>query len=95
VASEEWVVYIVETASGRLYTGISTDVDRRIAEHGSSTRGAKFFRLDPPRRIVYREPAPDRAAACRREREIKALRRRDKLRLIRRRPLPPVRPRGS
>lgn len=82
MATGEWEVYIVQTASGRLYTGISTDADRRLAEHGASQRGAKFFRLDPPRRIVYREPAPDRAAATRREQEIKRLSRRDKLRLF-------------
>jgi putative endonuclease len=74
---------MVETASGRLYTGISTDPDRRLAEHQSSPRGAKFFRLDPPRRIVFREQFDDRAAASQRERQIKALRRQDKLRLVR------------
>ena len=75
-----WWVYIVETASGKLYTGITTDLDRRLEEHRSGKKGARFFRLSPASEMVYRERAPDRSAATRRELEIKRMRRSKKLR---------------
>ncbi|MBS0395093.1 MAG: GIY-YIG nuclease family protein [Proteobacteria bacterium] len=78
-----WVVYIVENERGALYTGITTSLGRRLAEHaGRGGRGARFFRLGRPARLVYSEPAADRAGALRREAEIKRLDRRDKLALI-------------
>jgi putative endonuclease len=79
----EWWVYIIRAESGKLYTGISTDVERRFREHaGELGNGARFFRGDPPAAIEYRERADDRASASRREAEIKKLRRADKLQLI-------------
>ncbi len=78
-----WVVYIVENERGALYTGVTTSLTRRLAEHGGrGGRGARFFRLGRPRRIVYTEPAADRRGALRREAEIKRLDRRAKLELI-------------
>ncbi len=77
-----WWVYMVRTRSGRLYTGITTDIERRFAEHRSDTRrGARFFRADPAEAVVYREAAVSRSAASRREAAIKQLPRREKLRL--------------
>jgi putative endonuclease len=78
-----WDVYIVETVSGKLYTGITIDVERRFQEHSEGRLGAKFFRMSPPARIVFRERHPDRAAATVREREIKGMSRRAKLALLR------------
>jgi putative endonuclease len=47
-----WQVYIVETVRGALYTGITTSVARRLAEHARGAgRGARFFRLGAPRRL--------------------------------------------
>lgn len=78
-----WWVYMVQCQSGRLYTGITTDPQRRLREHaGAGGRGARFFRSDPPVDMVFVEPAADRSAASRREAAIKKLRRADKLRLI-------------
>lgn len=78
-----WQVYIVETVRGALYTGISTSVRRRLAEHARGQgRGARFFRLAPPGRLRYLEAAADRSAAQRREAAIKRLRRAAKLALI-------------
>ena len=78
-----WVVYIVENERGALYTGITTSLARRLAEHrGSGGRGARFFRLARPKRLVYSEAAADRRGALRREAEIKRLDRRAKLALI-------------
>lgn len=79
----EWWVYILETQSGKLYTGITTDIDRRFREHCSDRkRGAKFFRSDSAKQIVYKENAPGRSAASRREAAIKKMSRPEKLKLI-------------
>lgn len=77
-----WHVYIVETADGRLYTGIATDIDRRFREHTDGKKGAKFFRTSQPARIVWREPHPDRSTATKREIAIKKMTRQQKLTLI-------------
>lgn len=79
----QWWVYMVRCRSGRLYTGITTDTDRRFREHcGEGGKGARFFRSDPPEALVYRESAVDRSAASRREAEIKKLPRARKLALV-------------
>ena len=67
-----WYVYIVRCADRTLYTGIATDVAARIAAHNGG-RGAKYTRSRTPVELVYQEPAADRAAAQRREHEIKRL----------------------
>lgn len=79
----DWWVYMVRSQSGRLYTGISTDPERRFREHsGEGGRGARFFRGDPPEALVYRESASDRSAASKREAEIKKMPRVEKLALV-------------
>ena len=77
-----WWVYMLRSRSGKLYTGISTDPQRRFAEHSDSAKGARFFRGDPPEAIVYLEAAADRSAASRREAAIKKLSRAAKLALL-------------
>lgn len=78
-----WWVYMIETKTGKLYTGISTDVERRFEEHAQQrAKGAKFFRSDPPQAIVYREELDSRSAATKREMSIKKLTRQAKLELI-------------
>ncbi len=81
---QTWIVYIIQAESGKLYTGITIDLERRLAEHKSSVRGAKFFRTSSPRRVVFREVCRGRGGAQRREREIKGMSRVEKLELIRR-----------
>lgn len=82
-STSPWWVYIVQTASGKLYTGITTDVERRFSEHQHDRRlGAKFFRSDKAEQVVYKEIAPSRSEASRREAAIKKLTRAAKLRLI-------------
>lgn len=76
-----YFVYIVKCADGTLYTGISTDVARRVAEHNAGT-GAKYTRTRRPVCVVYVEEAGDRSAASRREFEIKRLSRKEKEALI-------------
>lgn len=79
-----WFVYILRCADGTLYTGITTDLQRRIEEHnaGSST-AARYTRARRPVTPVYVEGAEDRATAARREAALKRMSRADKLGLIR------------
>tara|TARA_B110000902_G_C13996308_1_gene470886 strand:- start:239 stop:496 length:258 start_codon:yes stop_codon:yes gene_type:complete len=79
---KKWWVYIVACSDGSLYTGITTDQVRRIAEHNDSKKGAKYTRNRRPVDLVYSEMLPNRSAASKREYEIKKLSRYDKLKLI-------------
>lgn len=76
-----WWVYLVRCADGTLYAGITTDVERRLAEHNGEAAGARYTRSRRPVRLVYAEPAADRAEAARREAAIKRLGRAQKLAL--------------
>lgn len=76
-----WQVYILLCSDGSLYTGISTDVKRRFAQHAAGT-GAKYFRGRSPCRIVYLESGHDRSSASRREIAIKKMRLAEKRSLI-------------
>lgn len=67
-----WHVYILRCSDGTLYCGITTDLDRRFAEHEAG-RGAKYTRGRTPVELIYAEPAADRSAATQREHEIKQL----------------------
>ena len=78
----EWFVYIIEASDGSLYTGATTDVERRLVEHCGTDKGARFFRGRKPLRVVYTEVHPDRSSAQRRESIIKKLTRGKKLELI-------------
>jgi uncharacterized protein (TIGR02453 family) len=82
-----WAVYLVRCADGSLYTGVATDVARRVAEHNAGT-GARYTRARRPVVLVHQEPAPDRPAALRREYALKQLPRALKERLARGEPLP-------
>ncbi len=68
-----WQVYIILCSDDSLYTGITTDIERRFDQHVAGT-GAKYFRGRSPRRLVYLEGGHDRSSASRREVEIKRLR---------------------
>lgn len=77
-----WSVYMIECDDGSLYTGVSTDVDRRFKEHRHRARGAKYFNGRIPLGIVYREDGHTRSSACKREASIKKLGRQEKLLLV-------------
>jgi len=77
-----WKLYVIQTKSGKLYTGITLDLEKRFNEHLNSKRGAKFFRTDRPKEIVYTENLPDRSAALKREAQIKKMKRAQKLNLV-------------
>jgi len=74
-----WWVYIVECVDNSLYTGITTNIDRRIKEHNTSNKGAKYTRSRRPVSLVYKESCENRSIASKREYEIKKLKRADKL----------------
>jgi len=73
--------YIVECADGTLYTGWTTDPERRVKVHNRGL-GARYTKMRRPVRLVYVEPQPDRAAAMKRERAIKKMTREGKRKLI-------------
>ena len=77
----DWHVYIVECADGTLYTGITTNLERRIVEHNSG-RGARYTSGRGPVRLVYSQSAANRSEAGAREVHIKRLKRKDKIHLI-------------
>lgn len=79
----KWAVYILRCADGTLYTGITDDVNRRIALHNAG-KGAKYTRGRGPVTICYREDCEDKGQALRREYAIKTMRREQKLALINR-----------
>ena len=76
-----WQVYIILCSDDSLYTGITTDLQRRFDQHAAG-RGAKYFRGRQPQQIVYKESGLTRSSASSREREIKNLERSGKLDLI-------------
>jgi len=83
VVLNAWFVYILRCADGSLYTGISTDVERRVDEHNAGAPlGARYTRARRPVILVYQERVNSRAEAARREREIKIKDRAWKLALI-------------
>jgi putative endonuclease len=78
-----WNVYIVRCADGTLYTGVAMDVARRVGEHNSNKLlAANYTRARRPVTLVYSETAATRSAACKREYQIKQLRRQDKEALV-------------
>lgn len=72
--------YIVECSDGTLYTGWTTDAERRIKTHNAG-RGARYTRARRPVRLVYLEPQPDKVSALKRERAIKTMTRQQKQKL--------------
>ena len=74
-------VYVIECADGSLYTGYTTDVERRVAEHDGGD-GAKYTRCRTPVELVHSESFDSRSAAMSREHEIKQLSRAEKERLV-------------
>lgn len=69
-----WYVYMILTAKNRLYTGVTTDPERRFIEHLTDPqKGAKFFRSDSPIKIVYLEVSSNYSSALKREIAIKKM----------------------
>jgi len=78
----QWHVYILRCADDTLYTGITTDVERRLAEHNASARGAAYTRGRRPVRLVWQASAANRSDASRQEHRLKRLTRAAKEHLV-------------
>lgn len=76
-----WYVYMLRCGDGTLYTGVTDDVERRLAVHRAG-KGAKYTRGRGPLELVYAEEVPDKSAALRREYQIKRLTKQEKEGLI-------------
>ena len=76
-----WYLYILRCGDGSLYTGITTDVQARFAQHQAG-KGAKYTRGRGPLEVVYTEECEDHSAALKRELAVKALSREEKERMI-------------
>jgi putative endonuclease len=77
-----YFVYIVKCADDTYYTGIAKDMQRRLEEHNTSPKGAKYTKARRPVTLVYKEICADRSGASKREHAIKRLKRVEKERLV-------------
>jgi putative endonuclease len=78
----QYTVYIIRCQDASLYSGITTDLARRIHEHNHTARGARYTRSRRPVEVVYTEQYPSRSLALQREAALKQLSRDQKLALI-------------
>lgn len=81
-SDDPWFTYILRCADGSLYTGISKDVKRRCQQHNDGT-ASRYTRSRRPTKLVWQEVQPSRSSALKREAAIKAMKRREKMALIR------------
>jgi putative endonuclease len=70
---DSWYIYIVRCNDNTLYTGITTNLERRLLEHNSGQQGARYTKSRRPVALVYCEQAASRSAATSRESRIKKL----------------------
>jgi predicted GIY-YIG superfamily endonuclease/predicted RNase H-like nuclease len=77
-----WKVYMLRCADDTLYTGVTTDLQRRVNEHNTSNIGAKYTRNRRPVELIYFENCDEKKDAMRREYAIKQLSRKEKLKLV-------------
>lgn len=77
-----YFIYILECNDKSLYTGITTDIQKRLDEHNISDKGAKYTKARRPVKLLYSENSENRSTASKREYEIKKLSRQKKLELI-------------
>lgn len=64
---------MIRTSDNQLYTGITTDIQRRWQEHSSGKGGARYFRARKPKSLCFIEPYTDRSSASKREADIKKM----------------------
>ena len=76
-----WYVYVIECKDGKLYTGITNNLERRVRDHNSGS-ASKFTKYRAPVKLLYTESYPNKPQALRREAQIKRLKRTEKLVLI-------------
>jgi putative endonuclease len=77
-----YYVYILECSDCTLYTGITTDVVRRLKEHNNSSLGARYTKSRRPVKLVYSKDVENKSAALKEELRIKKMKRLDKVKLF-------------
>jgi len=77
-----WFLYVLRCADNTLYTGVTTDVQRRLKEHNTSRRGAKYTKARRPVEVVYWTCFKDRSYAQKAEYRFKRLTREQKEKII-------------
>ena len=77
-----WFVYMLRCADNSLYTGVTTDVERRLVEHNADKSVTKYTRVRQPVSVAYFEEAESRSEACKREAQLKKLTKKDKEALV-------------
>jgi putative endonuclease len=77
-----YYLYILKCKDGSLYTGITTDLERRVTEHNESSLGARYTASRRPVKLVYQKKFKNRSSALKAEAEMKKLKRAEKLKLI-------------
>lgn len=82
-----YYLYMLQCADETLYTGITTDVARRVDEHNNSAKGAKYTSARRPVELIFSKKCKNRSSASKEEFRIKSLSRKEKLELIQSRPL--------
>ena len=78
----KWFLYILQCADGTYYTGVTTDMNRRLNEHNTSKRGAKYTKTRRPVKVVYLSGYNDRSSAQKAEYKFKQLTRKQKESII-------------
>jgi putative endonuclease len=78
----KYLTYILECADGTLYVGVTTDIERRVEEHNTSDKGAKYTKARRPVVLKYIEEFENRSEAQKREYELKSLTRAEKLKVL-------------
>ena len=81
-----WFVYMIRAADESLYTGVATDVERRLKEHRDGVRGARYLRGRAPLELVYQCELEEQGLALRVESRLKKLPKADKESLVSSRP---------
>lgn len=80
--SKRWFLYVAKCSDSTLYTGITTDIDRRIHEHNNTKKGAKYTSSRRPIYVVYIDTFSNRSTASKAECKFKKLSRKEKIKII-------------
>jgi putative endonuclease len=78
----KWFLYVLQCSDGSYYTGVTTDLNRRLKEHNTSKRGAKYTKTRRPVEIIYSLEYEDRSSAQKFEHRFKQLTRKQKEEVI-------------
>ena len=82
ISAKHWFLYVVRCCDGTLYTGVTTDLNRRVNEHNTSKRGAKYTKTRRPVNLIWSKEYNNRSEAQSAEYNFKKLSRKQKLDII-------------